>query len=105
MEFGCFDTEDEQEEQIKYTIGEVWFMFYGGAGCYDDPWKAMEYGDVISPLNFGGDFWEQWKKDHYVGRKNVEERALKDPLVRKWLIRFGLLPDQKGKTENGCKDN
>ena len=98
MDFECFKTEEESDENEhrEWTISEVYFWRYGWAGCYDNPWDAWAYGDVTSPRYCGGDFWEQWKHEHWVGRENVEERALADPFVRKHLKSFGLLDDDEG---------
>ena len=100
MGFDCFEPEHEEIEKRQWTISEVYFFVYGWAGCYDKPWDAWAYGNITSPRYRGGDFWEQWKHEHWVGRENVEERALADPFARKNLKSFGLLTDddEGGKT-------
>lgn len=96
MEFECFKTDDEQEEseQKLLTIRDVYFHVYGWAGCYDDPWGAWAYGTVTSPNYCGSDFWHQWQHEHWVGHNDVEERALADPLVRKQLVKHGLIHEE-----------
>lgn len=97
MEDECTEWENEMERNTRYlkTIADVYYWLYEGWAVYDDPWDAMEYCSVTSSKYRGGDWWEQWKHDHYVGHENVEERALKDPYVCSYLKRFGLLPDDK----------
>ena len=87
----------EVEEAISqngghWTIEDVCFYLYGIFANYDEPQKAMSYCDVTSPRYRGGDWWKRWKHEHWVGSVGMRERALKDPYVRSYLKRFGLLP-------------
>ena len=77
------------------TIEDVYFYLYEGWSVYDDPLAAMSYCSVISPRCLSLEAWSQWKHDHYVGDEGVRERALKDPLARLYLKRFGLLPEDE----------
>lgn len=88
--------EREIEEAIaqnggQWTIERVCFYLYGSFANYDEPQKAMAYCDVTSPRYRGGDWWNQWKHEHWVGSDGMRERALKDPYVCSYLERFGLL--------------
>lgn len=80
-----YDAEQEEEKELKtvgqWTVEDVCCLLYGGFANYSEPLKAMEYSDVTSPLYRGGDWWEQWKQEHWVGRKGMQER-------------FGLLPEE-----------
>lgn len=95
MDDGYTEWENEMEQKSRYfkTAADVYYWLYEGWAVYDDPWEAMLSCSVTSPKYCGGDCWTQWKHDHYVGHKNVEERALKDPYTRSYLKRFGLLPE------------
>ena len=87
----------EMEEEMKqsgslWTIEDTYLYLYGWCAYYDEPWKAMAYGNIASPLYRGGDFWRQWKHEHWAGCEGMRERALKDPYVCSYLRRYGLLP-------------
>ena len=75
------------------TIEDVYFYLYEGWSVYDDPCAAMSYCDITGPQRLSFEELREWKKAHYVGDKNMKERALKDPLARLYLKRFGLLPE------------
>jgi len=78
------------------TIEDVCFYLYGSFANYDEPQKAMSYCDVTSPRYRGGDWWKQWKHEHWVGSEGMRERALKDPYIRSYLERFNLLSEDDG---------
>ena len=90
-----FDSEEEETNRKNWTYEDVYYYLYKWCGCYDEPWNALAYGSITSPRYRGGDFWKQWKQDHWVGSENIKERALADPFVRKHLKKYGLLPDEK----------
>lgn len=77
------------------TIEDVYFYLYEGWSVYDDPLAAMGYCSVTSPRCLSLEGWRQWKHDHYVGDASIRERALKDPLARLYLKRFGLLSEDE----------
>lgn len=90
----------EMEEAIArnsghWTIEDVYRYLYGTFAGYDEPQKAMSYCDVTSPRYRGGDWWNQWKREHWMGCEGMCERALKDPYVCSYLKRFGLLPEEE----------
>lgn len=84
--------EVEEQRNKNWTIEEVYCYIYGWCAYYDAPWDAGAYCDVTHPKYRGRDWWEQWKHDHWVGEENMKERALADPYVRSYLIKFGILP-------------
>lgn len=92
--------QDEAMEQSgrSWEIEDVYQYLYGWAICYDEPLNAMFYSDITSP-HYLGDQWKTWKKEHYVGHKDLRERALKDSLTRSYLKRFGLLPEDDAEAE------
>lgn len=85
--------EDIEQSGRQWTIEDVCYYLYGSFANYDKPFEAMFYCDVTSPLYRGGDWWKQWKDEHWVGRDGMKECALKDPYTRSYLKRFGLLPE------------
>ena len=87
--------EEPNQSGREWTIKDMYDCIYGWATCYDEPWNAMLYCNVTSPKYRGGDFWEQWKHDHYVGDEGLEERAMKDRYVRSKLRKVGLLPEKE----------
>ena len=77
----------------RWTIEDVYYYLYGSFASYDEPLKAISYCTVTNPRYRGGDWWKQWKHDHWVGTEGMQERALKDPYVCLYLRLFGLLPN------------
>ena len=96
-----FDMEHEIDEAVaknggQWTVEAVCYYLYGSFANYDEPQKAMSYCDVTSPRYRGGDWWNQWKHEHWVGSEGMRERALKDPYIRSYLERFNLLSEDDG---------
>lgn len=78
----------------RWTIEGVYYYLYGSFANYDEPLKAISYCSVTNPKYRGGDWWQQWKHEHWVGSEGMRERALNDPYVCSCLKRFGLLPGE-----------
>lgn len=92
--------EHEKEELVaqsggRWTIEDVCYYLYGSFANYDEPLKAISYCTVTNPRYRGGDWWKQWKHEHWVGSEGISERALKDPYVCSYLKRFGLLSEDE----------
>ena len=92
--------EHETEELMaqsggRWTIEDVYYYLYGSFANYDEPLKAISYCTVTNPRYRGGDWWKQWKHEHWVGSEGMGERARKDPYVCLYLKKFGLLPEDE----------